>query len=128
MGSKRKNRFGETIEFSEILADVVYVSKLDYVAINTKLYVGHNVPSEKSVKKHILDKPYFPSAYRKMVFERKTGSGIIIGQTKRVEGVYAPGYYDIVSGDGEPPYLDPRRVYTFWVVATSMNKKVLVPK
>lgn len=73
---------------------------------------------------------YFPAALRKVIFKRQTGSGIIIGQTKKSEGRYVPGtgVGSYMDSDPEPAYLEISNTYTFWVVATDMNKKVLVPK
>lgn len=34
----------------------------------------------------------------------------------------------VSDSDPEPAYLEISNTYTFWVVATDMNKKVLVPK
>lgn len=129
MGSKRKNRFGETVKFTEIFSDVAYIAEKQLE--NSKLYDSDQFTIVEA--KPSISHPgfmYFPTALRKVIFKRQTGSGIIIGQTKRSEGRYVPGtgVGSYMDSDPEPAYLEISNTYTFWVVATDMNKKVLVPK
>ena len=72
----------------------------------------------------------YPAGYRKLVFTKESGNGIIVGQTMKREGYYWPGYGPSAPNwdDSEPPVFDAKKTYTFWIVATKMNEKVLVPK
>jgi len=128
MGSKRKNRFGETIEFTEVFSEVAYIAEKQLE--NSKLYDTDKFTIVEP--KDLVANPgfmYFPTAIRKVVFKRQTGSGIIIGQTKKSEGRYVPqSGGSFPDSDPEPAYLDVKWTYTFWEVAVGMNKKVLVPK
>lgn len=131
MGSKRKNMFGETIEFTEIFSRVIYVDRNDHLITSSKLYEdGREFPIVEPVHRDL--RTYFPAAYRKVVFQRMNGSGIIIGQTKKSEGMYHPGSsptgYFADPTDFEQAYVDYKWTYTFWVVATDLNKTVLVLK
>jgi len=124
-----KSKFGDRIEFTEIFHDVVYIAEEDFKY--RKIYDGEEiftiVPQKESVSRP--GELYFPPALRKVIFKRKAGSGIIIGQKNKREGFYNPGGRPMrYPDDYEPPYLDITGTYTFWVVATGLNQTVLVPK
>lgn len=129
-------KFGDRIEFNEVFHDVVYIKEKELEKI--KLYDTDEsdftiVPHEE--RKDLLSREtylVFRRALRKVLFRREHGEGIIIGQTKRMEGYYEPGYqptgfFDDPT-DYEAPYLGITHVYPMWIVATAMNKTVMVPK
>jgi hypothetical protein len=135
MGSRRKNRFGETIEFDEIFSRVIYVDRNNLAIAAEKLYEeeGRVFPIVESQPRiDDFTSEYFPPAYRKIVFQKTKGSGIIVGQTKKIEGAYhtvcAPYGINADPTDFEPAYTECKLTYTFWVVAVGMNATVLVPK
>ncbi len=135
MRNKRKNRFGETIEFDEIFSRVIYVDRKDLAIVSEKLYEedGRVFPIvEPKLRLDDFTSEYFPPAYRKIVFQKTKGSGIIVGQTKKIEGAYhaisSPTGYGADPTDFEPAYTECKLTYTFWVVAVGMNAAVLVPK
>lgn len=123
----KKNKFGESISFTEVFSHVVYIAERNL--IHTKIYFNETPYT-------IVEGQYnedtgntrFPSALRKLIFNRQIGEGIIIGQTKRTEGTYLAESRQISECEYEAPYLTPTHTYTFWVVAIGLNKTVLVPK
>ena len=133
---KKKIKFGDKIEFTEKFCNVVYINNKEYY--DTKLY--DSVDYDKlNIKRPITDiirsgllqeKVKYSSGYRKLIFTKESGSGIVVGQKIMKEGYYWPGsgpsapYYD----DSEPPSFDVKWTYTFWEVAIGMNQKILVPK
>jgi hypothetical protein len=64
----------------------------------------------------------YPTSLRKIIYKKIEDAGVIIGQTTRYEGIYYPGDYE------EPSYIQRTITCCFWIVATGMNKTVLVPK
>lgn len=126
----KKIEFGDRIEFTEVFHRIVYIVEkdLNYRKIYDKKESFTEVPQKESFMRP--GKYYYPAALRKVIFKRKTGSGIVIGQKNKREGFYRPGC--LPSGPDfdsyEPPYLEITGTYTFWVVATSLNETVLVPK
>ena len=128
----KKIKFGDTVVFNEVFSDVIYITPKNAELYNVKLYEG-----KFDVKKSVPindglwhEKVKYPAGYRKLIFRKFQGSGIVIGQTMKKEGIYWPGYGPSAPDwdNGEPPMFDIKKVYTFWVVATNMNQKVLVPK
>ena len=113
--------FLNKILYTEILHAVIYLK--DLTKIDDKLYTPVPDSIETIFNFHV-------KSLRKIVFTKQNGEGIIIGQTRRNEGIYnpndpgSPPYYD----DEAPPYLKTTKRYPFWVVAIGMNKTVLVPK
>ena len=123
-------KFGEKIKYHEILHSIIYVKLIgskDEI-FSKKLYINFIDEIELAEVKYSIDKTRYPSSIRKIVFEKIDGEGIVIGQTRRNEGSYIPGYYDSREMDGEQASLVISKTYTFWVVAIGMNKTVLVPK
>lgn len=133
----KKLKFGDRIDFDERFVDIVYINNKNYYDIKLYTDVDYdnlNIVKTTEMKKdgllHEKEKTIYPASYRKLIFEKNNGSGIIIGQTIKKEGYYSPTcrpsapYYD----DYEPASLDVKKTYTFWIVATKMNEKVLVPK
>jgi len=128
---KTKLKFGDNIDFNEIFGNVLYLEnpkKKDF--IERKIYNGDFDPME--IVQGKIDgysgKVKFPSCIRKIQFLKCVGSGIIIGQTTKQEGIYVSGWYDRLEQEGEPPMLKIKKVYSFWKVATKMNEIMLVPK
>lgn len=127
----KKIKFGDTIEFDEIFSHVLYIK--DENLFDVKLIdvnesdVNVTIPYKDGLL-HKKDK--YPAGYRKIVFSKHNGQGIIIGQTMKKEGHYWPGYGPSAPDwdDAESPSFDTKKVYTFWIVAIGMNQKVLVPK
>lgn len=117
--------------FDEIFAEAAYISNADLKDV--KLYTSdkYDIVEPKISAREGYFQKVFPSAYRKLIFKKQYGTGIIIGQTKKSEGKYYPGSipgYFGDPGDYEQAYTAVETTYTFWVVATGMNKTVLVPK
>lgn len=130
---KSTNKFGKKIKYQEILSRVAYIS-LKSELIDQKLYESMEFPEVEVKTKPSLEGPrkQYPYSYRKLVFDEELGEGIIIGQTKRMEGQYNPSIGSSFNGDGmseaEAAYLEVKNTYAFWVVATEMNRTVLIPK
>ena len=126
---KIKNQFGKRISYKEILSRVVYIENKSE-CIDIKLTEDSKFQEVVAVNDNWNERTKWPQAYRKLVFDEEYGEGIIIGQTKRSEGKYYPSHpasppdYD----DAEPAVLEIKKTYTFWVVATEMNRTILVPK
>ena len=119
--------FGTKIKFSESFISLSYLKK----EVTEKLY--DDSAFEKSMPILGLNGRYkYPSGYRKLIFfKHEPMEGIIIGQTKKIEGWYTPGYGgspEFGREDAEPPMFDTKKAYRFWVVATSLNKTYLVEK
>ena len=134
LNNMKKLKFGDRINFDEIFYDVLYITNKEYY--DTKLYDISINPDSLNITKPYKDgllhekvKKY-PAGYRKLVFTKESGNGIIVGQTMKREGYYWPGYGPSAPNwdDSEPPVFDAKKTYTFWIVATKMNEKVLVPK
>ena len=128
----KKIKFGDTIVFDEIFSDVMYITPKNAELYNVKLYedkftLVKSVPINDGLWH---EKVKYPAGYRKVIFSELHGSGIVIGQTMKKEGYYWPGYGPSAPDwdDVEPPLFDSKKTYTFWIVATNMNQKVLVPK
>lgn len=118
--------FGKQIKFNESYLRAVYLK--EEIAHRTYEHMGLN-----SVEvKHTINGVKYVHSYRKLIFDQHENKcGIIIGQTKKVEGWYSPGYGgDSQFGyeDAEPPMFEPKKTYRFWVVATDMNETFLVEK
>jgi hypothetical protein len=117
----QQNNFSKIIQFTEILDSVIYtLEKTD-----EKLYI----PTQ--VKDITWSADAFKKCYRKLLFKMNPGEGIIVGQTKRQEGMYIPkggGARANDYEDYEAAYLKISKVYAFWIAYTSMNKQVLIPK
>jgi len=128
--NQTKIKFGDTIDFTEVFYDVVYIKEFEKEGNHTKFYLGEQDFTIAEPKPGLgpFDREILPAAFRKVIFKRQEGSGIVIGQTKKYEGIYHPQYYDARELYGEPAYLEPKWTYTFWVVAVGINKTVLVPK
>lgn len=105
---KAAELFGTTVAFDEILQCIKYTKE----RTDGKKYVEDIDILTNSVCNH----------YRKCFHSRKHGTGILIGQTYRDEGQYWSGDTD------SPGYLTISKRIPFWVVATGVNKTVLVPK
>lgn len=113
---KASELFGITVAFVEILHHMEYANE----KIQDKLYVDTFDKSKISG---------FSRSWKKAIFERKEGAGILIGQTYRDEGIYYPPCGGHEYGeDNEPGALAISKRIPFWVVATGVNKTVLVPK
>ena len=121
-----QSQFGKLIFFNCIFSHVAYIKETELK--DTKLYVEDKfsiVQPKSSVSGHI----YFPPALRKVIFKTKNGNGIIIGQTYKREGFYNPRTGGGLSTmDHEPAYLKHTKTYSFWIVATDLNKTVLILK
>lgn len=122
-----KTKFGDTIQFTEVFHDVAYIEEHEKDGNHTKFYLGEQDFTIAEPKAGIGIE-LFPAAYRKVIFKRQDGEGIVIGQTKKTEGIYHPSYSNPREFDYEEAYLEPKFTYTFWVVAIGINKTVLVPK
>ena len=126
--NKEPLKFGDKVEFTEVFHGAVYI-KEDFSTC--RLYYPEarfTVVEPRESTLSIDGGVWFPSAFRKVLFEKKNGSGIIIGQTTRKEGWYQSGGRQRSPEDWEPPCLDIQKSYPFWVVATSLGKTELVPK
>jgi len=129
---KKKIKFGDKIEFTETFSHVVYITNKEYY--DTKLYdtVDYDklIIKKPSISGILQEKVKYPAGYRKLIFSKENGSGIIVGQTMKREGNYWPGYGPHAPDwdDAEPPIFESKRTYTFWEVAIGMNQKILVPK
>jgi hypothetical protein len=128
---KQNKMFGTKIKFTESFSRAAYLKKemtdktYDDIAMK-----GHETTP---IPPKTLDGRYkYPSGYRKVLFyKHEPMEGIIIGQARKIEGHYTPGYGgDSMFGyeDAEPPMFVPKKVYRFWLVATSMNITRLVEK
>jgi hypothetical protein len=120
------NFFGKEILFTEVLHSILYI--IDKALLNEKLIT----PVHDSVKiaepKSDRGRFIYSHSFRKIVFKQEKGQGIIIGQTTRDEGEYWPGFYSQTTEDAEQATLTISKRYSFWIVATKMNKKELIPK
>jgi hypothetical protein len=131
-----KNRFGDSIEFDEIFLEMVYTNGKENQG--TKLYSTSEYTTVETKEEYDWgQKKYrtkYPGSTKRCVFHKLDApmTGIIIGQTKKSEGEYSPFIPSESTPNGvyeaEPASLDVSKVYTFWVVATSMNSTQLVPK
>jgi len=128
MTSIKKNKFGESISFTEVFSHAVYIAEQNLT--HKKIYFNETPYTIVEGRyNEITGNTWFPKALRKLIFNRQIGEGIIIGQTKRSEGIYESGSrHQIGEYEYETPYLKPTHTYTFWVVAIDLNKTVLVPK
>jgi len=127
----KKIKFGDTIVFDEVFSDVIYITPKNAELYNVKLYEGKfTLVKSKQIDGLWHEKVKYPAGYRKLIFGELNGSGIVIGQTMKKEGIYWPGHGSSAPDwdDAEPPMFDTKKTYTFWVVATNMNHTVLVPK
>jgi hypothetical protein len=125
---KQHKLFGRAIQFDVSFSRAVYIKN----EMSDRTYEGMVLDIVKP--KETIDGPKYGCAYRKLLFQpHKTMDGIIIGQTKKIEGWYTPGssaynYGATGYSEPEPPMFEPRKTHTFWVVATSMNVTYLVEK
>lgn len=123
----KKLQFGDTIVYDTIFAKVAYIS--EYELASAELFDDDVFTIvEPRSGKGLFDRPFYPAAYRKIILKRQEGEGIVIGQTRKVEGIYHSSYANHRERDYESAYLEPKRNYLFWVVAIGINKTVLVPK
>lgn len=127
---KQHRLFGRKITFNESFSHVVYIDRKSEL-VDKRLYDQMEIDEVNVIKSADGDKR-FVSSYRKAVTaQHEIMEGIIIGQTKKLEGLYSPGYkgtwYD---GYHEPEhaYLDVKKTIRYWVVAVGMNKTMLVEK
>ncbi len=119
--------FGEVIDFDEILHDIGYIKEKELV--DTKLYTGMDFTIVEIIDKG--DTSYKPSAYRKFIFHKQCGSGIVIGSKIKKEGLYHPQTGCSFTNnyeDYEQAYLEVTNTQGFWVIATRMNETLLIPK
>lgn len=120
--------FGDTIMFDEVFLTVEYIN--DFDLIDTKLYDTDTFKVSEPKRNILHDCNIYPRSVRKLIFSKKNGNGIVIGEKVLREGFYNPGCRS--SGfnyeDYEQAYLEVSRQYSFWVVATSMNTTTLIPK
>lgn len=133
----KKIKFGDTIEFDEIFSHVLYIKDknlydVKLIDVNeSDIDVTHSRSEMLFNDDGLLKKKEkYPAGYRKLIFSKYVGKGIIIGQTMKKEGYYWPGYGSSAPDwdDAEAPSFDIKKVYTFWIVAIGLNQKVLVPK
>jgi len=127
---KRKIKFGDTIEFDEIFSHVLYIKDKNLYDVKLIDVNESDINVNKPIKDGLLHKKEkYPAGYRKIIFSKYIGNGIVIGQTMKKEGHYWPGYGPSAPDwDAEPPSFDTKKVYSFWIVAIGLNQKVLVPK
>jgi len=123
----KNNNFLKEIEYTEFLCDMVYVK--DKPLLDKKLY-SDDTFEVSAAKTDLLSnhKKFLPSI-RKAVFYKETGKGIIIGQKVKKEGHYYPTVSrSYPEDDYEPAYLAVTKTIKLWVVATDMNRTILVEK
>jgi hypothetical protein len=121
---RAKDLFGRRVKFEETFSDVAYV-KDEPADFSRKLYEGDDFERLVAPVNPVRDadtKSRPPASFRKVVFSRTSGEGIIIGQTSKHEGLYDPG-----TSEAQPS-LERKRTHTFWVVAVGINKTVLAEK
>ena len=125
----KKTNFLKEIEYTEFLCDMVYVK--DKSLLDKKLYSDDTFEISEAKTDLLSNHKKFPPSIRKAVFNKEIGKGIIIGQKVKKEGHYSPtvggssvwGYEDY-----EPAYLAVTKTIKLWVVATDMNRTILVEK
>ena len=123
---KKESNFLKEIEYNEYLSDMVYL--VDKKLIDEKIHFPNTY---QVVEGHydLGDTLKWPSCIRKGVFVEEKGKGVIIGQCSRREGIYHPYIPAGTWGeDYEPAWLEVKRTLKLWVVATKMNRTVLVEK
>lgn len=127
----KKIKFGDIINFTEVYDSAVYLDIHDSKNFDLKLYTTNEFIESNTIQKANGTELYKRS-YRKIIFRKEIGQGIVIGQTKKLEGLYIPQtggtVYSYYPTEYEPAYLDNKLTYTFWIVAVDLNKTVLVPK
>ena len=113
-----KEVFGKRVKFDTVFNNVVYVVD-EPSDFSRKLFRDQDFSVAVSTGEH-NGRP--PRSSRKVVFDKQSGEGIIRGQTSKHEGKYDPG------SELEKPTLVRMKTHTFWVVASGINKTVLVEK
>lgn len=149
-----KEFFGKKLKFNEILDGRIFIKTQGYDLISEKYpkllkevkiytdYINNNntdIPAflyksfsllEEDIIKETLDfkiESYNKnSSYKKLVFKKQSGKGIIIGNCIRWEGFYNAS--DDYLEETEPAYFTKVKCFKLFKVATSMNKIVLVDK
>lgn len=118
---RAKDIFGKVVKFDVIFSNVAYVKNEDDI-IFTKLFVTDSfdvvLPDIMNTVNGLAQPP---ASYRKVIFKRVHGTGIIIGQTSKHEGLYNPS-------ENKQASLTRKSTHTFWIVATDINKIVLAEK
>ena len=117
----KKFLFGETITYNEVFSHVEYIDELHLT--EEKLY-DDSVFTPTSPRGRLSGGRRYYHCFRKLIFKHESGNGIVIGECSKKEGEYFPGD----PADYEMPYLAPTKTYSFWIVATDMNRQILIQK
>jgi hypothetical protein len=126
---KKKENFLQEIEFDEYLSEMVYI--MDKSLIDKKLYTDNEFELSVAVEDTFTKGRRFLPSIRKAIFHKEHGKGVIIGQCVKKEGYYSPQISgSMYSGyeDYEPAFLDVKNTIRLWIVATNMNRTILVEK